>query len=272
VLTSWNGLMASALAQAYQVLGEPRYLIAAERCMSYLLEQLRRPDGRLFATARAGRVQHNAVLDDYAFVIAAAIDLYESSFDPRWLREAFALSEIVEAQFSDDANGGYFTTGVDHEQLLARLQSVHDGALPSGLAVHALSLFRLAALSGRPDLGARARRALDAQGALAARFPEAFGHLLLALDFHLAPPREVVISGEAGHPGADALLATVRSSYSPQRVVVRADAHTDLTLVPLAADKPQGPTGARAYVCRDFACGMPVDTPDALARLLVSGA
>jgi uncharacterized protein len=271
VLTSWNGLMASALAQAYQVLGEPRYLAAAERCMSYLLEQMRQPDGRLYATARTGRAQHNAVLDDYAFVIAAALDLYESSFEPRWLRAAFGLSELVEAQFSDEKTGGYFTTGVDHEQLIARLQSVHDGALPSGLAVHAQNLLRLAAISGRPDLGARARRALDAQAALAERFPEAFGHLLLALDFQLAPPREIVISGEAGHPGAEALLQAARTSYCPQRVVVRADSRTDLALIPLAADKPAGPSGARAYVCRDFVCRTPVDTPQELVRLLVSG-
>jgi uncharacterized protein len=264
VLTSWNGLMAGALAQAHQVLDEPRYLAAAVRCMEFLLGNLRQPDGRLYATARLGRAQHNAGLDDYAFVIAALIDLYESSFEERWLREALALGELVERQFADAASGGYFTTGVDHEALIARLQSVHDGALPSGLGVHALNLLRLAAISGRAELLLRAQDALSAQAALAARHPQAFSHLLIALDFMLAPARQVVIAGEPAAPGVRAFVRKVRESERPQRVVVCASSSTDQTLIPLAADKPAGAGGARAYVCFDFVCQAPVDAPEAL--------
>ncbi len=268
VLTSWNGLMAGALAQAYQVLEEPRYLEAAERSMRYVLEQMRQPDGRLYATARLGRVQHNAGLDDYAFVIAALLDLYESSFDERWLRDAYALCQIVEQQFDDADSGGYFTTGVDHERLLARLQSVHDGALPSGLGVHALNLLRIAALgSAATDGGSppadRAAKAMAARAALAKRHPQAFSQLLIALDFALAPPRQVVVSGETEALAA-AMLRRVRQSERPQRVVVRARSGTDLSLIPLAADKPAGPGGARAYVCLDFVCRAPVDDPEQL--------
>jgi uncharacterized protein YyaL (SSP411 family) len=264
VLTSWNGLIAGALAQAYQVLDEPRYLVAAERCMAFVLERLRQPDGRLHATWRLGRAQHNAGLDDYAFVIAALIDLYESSFEERWLREALALSELVEQQFADADSGGYFTTGVDHEALIARLRSVHDGALPSGLGVHALNLLRLAAISGQPELLLRARDALSAQAALATRHPQAFSQLLIALDFSLAPARQVVVAGEPDAPGVKAFLRRVRASARPQRVVVCASKGTDQALVPLAADKPAGPSGARAYVCFDFVCQAPVDQPEAL--------
>jgi uncharacterized protein YyaL (SSP411 family) len=265
VLTSWNGLMASALAQAYQVLDEPRYLAAAERCMGFVLASMRQPDGRLYATSRLGRSQHNAGLDDYAFVIAALLDLYESSFADHWLREALALSQLVEQQFSDADSGGYFTTGVDHEPLIARLQSVHDAALPSGLGVTALNLLRLAAISGRPELLLRAQDALSAQAALAARHPQAFSQLLIALDFSLAPARQVVIAGEPDAPRVGAFLRRVRDSERPQRVVVRASGSTDQTLIPLAADKPAGPSGARAYVCFDFVCQAPVDEPSELA-------
>jgi uncharacterized protein len=264
VLTSWNGLMAGALAQAYQAFDEPRYLAAAERCAAFLLEQLRQPDGRLHATWRLGRPRHNAGLDDYAFVIAALIDVYESSFDERWLREALSLSELVERQFSDADSGGYFTTGVDHEALIARLQSVHDGALPSGLGVHTLNLLRLAAISGRVELLSRAQDALSAQAALVLRQPQAFSHLLLALDFSLAPARQVVIAGEQGAPAVEAFLRRVRQSGRPQRVVVRARRDTDPALIPLATDKPAGPSGARAYVCFDFVCQAPVDAPEEL--------
>jgi uncharacterized protein YyaL (SSP411 family) len=264
VLTSWNGLMAGALAQAYQVLDEPQYLTAAERCMTFVLGSLRQPDGRLHATWRLGRAQHNAGLDDYAFVIAALIDLFESSFDERWLREALALSELVEEQFADAASGGYFTTGVDHESLIARLQSVHDGALPSGLGVQTLNLLRLAAISGRPELLLRAQDALAAQAALVMRHPQAFSQLLIALDFSLAPARQVVVAGEPDAPGVLAFLRRIRDSARPQRVVVRASRATDQALIPLAADKPAGAGGARAYVCFDFVCQAPVDQPEAL--------
>jgi uncharacterized protein YyaL (SSP411 family) len=264
VLTSWNALMVGALAQAHQVLQEPRYLAAAVRGMDFMLGSMRQPDGRLYATSRLGRAQHNAGLDDYAFVIAALIDLYESTFEERWLREALNFCEVVERQFSDAGSGGYFTTGVDHEALIARLQSVHDGALPSGLGVHALNLLRLAAISGRPELLLRAQDALSAQAALAVRHPQAFSHLLIALDFSLAPARQVVIAGESNAPAVQAFLRRVRESERPQRVVVCASSSTDQALIPLAADKPAGPGGARAYVCFDFVCQAPVDAPEAL--------
>jgi uncharacterized protein YyaL (SSP411 family) len=264
LLTSWNGLMAGALAQAYQVLDEPRYLHAAERCMDFVLGSMRQPDGRLFATYRLGRARHNAGLDDYAFAIGALIDLYEASFEPRWLREALALSQLVEQQFTDSESGGYFTTGVDHERLIARLPSVHDGALPSGLGVHALNLLRLAAISGQQPLARRAEAALQAQAGLCQRYPHAFAQLLIALDFRLAPARQVVIAGAPEDPIAAEFLRRVRSSPRLQRVVVRATSDTDIGLIPLAADKPAGPRGARAYVCLDFVCKAPVDEPEQL--------
>ncbi|HKP55726.1 MAG TPA: thioredoxin domain-containing protein [Polyangiales bacterium] len=264
LLASWNGLMAGALAQAYQILEEPRYLGAAERCLDFVLASMRQPDGRLFASYRLGRARHNAGLDDYAFTIAAALDLYEASFEPRWLREALALAELVEQQFADTDSGGYFTTGLDHERLIARLPSVHDGALPSGLGVHALNLLRLAAISGRQQLAERAEAALKSQASLCERYPQAFAQLLLAFDFLSAPARQVVIAGAPDNPRAAELLRRVRSSARLQRVVVRATSDTDIALIPLAADKPAGPNGARAYVCVDFQCKAPVDEPEQL--------
>jgi uncharacterized protein len=268
VLTGWNGLVASALAQAYQVLGEPRYLTAAERCIDFVLGPLRQPDGRLFGTARAGRAHVNAGLDDYAFVIQALCDLYESTFEQRRLQSALELTELVEARFADAAHGGYFTTGEGHEALIARLKSTHDGALPSGAAVHAHNLQRLAALTGQSQLRARADAALSSLGALAVRFPQAFAHLLIALDFVRGSTREIVLAGERGEPSLEALLACVRASFRPQRVVALAHPGADSTLLPLLADKSAGATGARAYVCEDFRCLAPVDTVSALAAQL----
>jgi uncharacterized protein YyaL (SSP411 family) len=268
VLTGWNGLFASALAQAFQVLGDARYLAAAERCMDFVLTSMRQPDGRLFGTARAGRAHVNAGFDDYAFVIQALCDLYEASFDERRLHAALALTELTEERFADAAHGGYFSTGVGHERLIARLKSSHDGALPSGAAVHAHNLARLAELTGRAALRERALATIESLGSMALRHPQAFSHLLLALDFLRSGPRHVVIAGDPADVSTQKLLEAVRSTFHPQRVVSLALPSSDTSLLPLLADKTSGLAGARAYVCEQFRCLAPVDSPEALRAQL----
>jgi len=275
VLASWNGLMITALAQAYQVLGDPRCLEAARRAARFVLVSMRQPDGRLFATARSagGRVQAHldAYLDDYAFMIQALLDLYESDFDEGWLREAAEMQEIVTDEFEDGDRGGWFTTGTKHEQLIARLKNPHDGALPSGNGVQVLNLLRLAELTGRGELAKRAEGAIRSLGAMVNLYPAAFSQLLIAVDFLSVGPREVVVAGEASHPAVQTMLEMVRRTFLPQRVVVLAHPGSDASLLPLVAGKTPGEAGARAYVCRNYACRKPVDTAEALGNVLAEG-
>jgi len=269
VLAAWNGLMISALALAYQVLDEPRYLDAARKAARWILEGMRQPDGRLFATARNGRAHLNAYLDDYAFTIAGLLDLYESDFDPHWIREALALDAVVADRFQDE-DGSCFTTARDHEKLIARLKAPHDGALPSGNGVQALNLLRLADLTGRADLAERAQRAIQSMAGLVNRFPQAFSTLLLAVDWLAVGAREVVIAGDLESKSARDLLRAVRTSFSPQRVVAFAGSMADSKLVPLLAEKTPGAQGARAYVCRNWTCAAPIDEPAALVAALAT--
>ena len=271
VLVAWNGLMISALAQAFQVLGERRYLDAATRAARMILGSMRRPDGRLFATARNGRAHLDAYLDDYAFLVQALIDLYESDFDAAWLREALALEALVTEHFEDADKGGWFTTGKEHEKLIARLKNPHDGALPAGNGVHALNLLRLSELTGRGELAQRAERAIRSLGAMVNAYPAAFSQLLIAVDFLAAGPREVVVAGEPSSAATAALLARVRKTFLPQRVVALAAEGADDTLIPLLEGKTPGAGGARAFVCRSYACRAPVDTPEALGEALTAG-
>jgi len=271
VLASWNGLMISALAQCHQVLGEERALDAARRAARFLLGTMRRPDGRLFATSRAGRAHLDAYLDDHAFLIQALIDLYESDFDERWLREALALETIVAERFADVEKGGWYTTADDHETLIARLKNPHDGALPSGNGVQALNLLRLAELTGRGELALRAESAVRSMGAMVNHYPSAFSQLLVAVDFLAAGPREIVIAGDPSGTAARAMIATVRRTFLPQRVVASAGPGADAGLLPLVDGKAAGPTGARAFVCRNYACREPVETPEALGSALKAG-
>ncbi len=269
VLASWNGLFISALAQAHQVLDEPRYLAAAQAAARWILTGMRQLDGRLHATSRAGRAQLNAYLDDYAFTIQALVDLYETDFDPHWLREALALDTVLRDRF-EDPEGGYFTTASDHEKLIARLKGPHDGALPSGNGVQALNLLRLAELTGRRDLAERAERTIRSLGGLVNRFPQAFSTLLLAVDWLAVGPREIVLCGDPAAASQQAMLRTIRTTFVPQRVVALAGPGADEDLVPLLRGKDAGPRGARAYVCRNWSCRAPVEDPAALKSELES--
>ncbi len=268
VLVAWNGLAISALAQAAQVLEEPRYLAAAQGAARYLIEHLLREDGRLFATARAGRAQHEGCLDDYAFLIQGLLDLYESDFEADWLHTARNLAQVLEDDFLDPDHGGYFSTGRRHEPLIARLKNPHDGALPAGAAVHATSLLRLAELTGTRAFAERAERTLLSMGSLVNRYPHAFSSLLCAIDFLAAPPREVVIAGAPGAADTRAMLRAVRRTFAPARVVALAGEGVDETLLPLVEGRTPGPHGARAYLCVGYSCREPLDDAVSLARAL----
>ena len=271
ILAAWNGLAISALAQASQVLGEERFLEAARRAARYVLTGMRQPDGRLHATARGDRAHLDAYLDDYAFLIQGLIDLYESDFDEGWLREALALDAILADRFEDAGRGGFFTTARDHETLIARLKSPTDGALPSGNGVQASNLLRLSELTGRGELARRAERTIRSLGAMANAWPAAFSQLLIAADFLATGPREVVIAGEASDPAVREMLAEVRNTFLPQRVVALANAGSDRDLIPLLAGREPGSGGARAFVCRNFACHLPANDREELRSRLKDG-
>ncbi len=270
VIASWNGLAISSLAMAFQILGDHRHLEAAERAARYLLGGMRRADGRLHATARTGRSHLDAYLDDYAFTIQGLLDLYESDFDPTWIRQALALNEVLTDRFEDREGGGYFTTGKDHEALLVRLKSPHDGALPSGNGVQVSNLLRLAELTGDPEHATRAERAIRSVGRLANRHPQAFSQLLLGVHHLSAGPVEIVIAGEWGTPPFDALLAVVRETFLPQRVVAHSGRSSDAELLPILAGKTAPPGETLAFVCRNFTCGMPARSPEELRQRLAN--
>jgi hypothetical protein len=229
---------------------------------------MRQDDGRLFATARAGRAHLNAYLADYVFLIQGLVDLYESDFDEGWIRAALDLDQVVEDEFLDREGGGYFTTGERHEELIARLKDPHDGALPSANGVHALNLLRLAELTGDGRLASLAESCVRSVGELANRYPSAFSQLLQAVDHLAVGGREIVVAGEPDAPATRAMLDVVRGTYFPQRVVALAHAGSDPELLGLLRGRSTPPGEARAYVCRNYACGEPATSPDELRAQL----
>jgi uncharacterized protein len=259
-LTSWNALMIAALAEAGAVLERHDYVEAAVACAAFVLSELRDADGRLLRTWKDGQGRIAAYLEDHAFLLEALITLYETTFDPRWYREAVALADTVIARFEDAERGGFFTTADDHEQLAARRKDLEDSPVPSGNSAAAFGLLRLALLSGEGKYERHALGVLRLLFPLAVRHPSAFGHLLQAADFYLAPVREVAIVG----PSPEPLLAVVRSAYRPHIVLAGGDEDG----VPLLKDRAPVDGQTAAYVCEHFVCKAPVTTPEELAAAL----
>jgi uncharacterized protein YyaL (SSP411 family) len=261
-LTAWNALMIAALAEAGAVLERPDYVRAAVHCAEFVLRDLRDERGRLLRTWKEGRGRLDAYLEDHAFLLEALIGLYESTVDPRWYSEATALAEVMVERFSDPERGGFYTTADDHEPLAARRKDLEDSPIPSGNSAAAFGLLRLALLSGEGKYERHALGVLRLLFPLAARHPQAFGHLLRAADFYLAPVKEVAIVGP--QPGAGELLRVVRDGYRPH-LVLAAGAGDG---VPLLEGREPVDGHAAAYVCEHFVCQAPVTSPEALAAAL----
>ena len=259
-LTAWNALMITVLGEAGAVLDRSDYVDAAIACASFLLSELRDADGHLLRTWKDGRGRLNAYLEDHAFLLEALITLYESTFEPRWYHEAVRLADAVIERFSDEERGGFFTTAVDHEALAARRKDLEDSPIPSGNSAAAFGLLRLALLSGEGRYERYALGVLRLLFELAVRHPHAFGHLLQAADFYLAPVREVAIVG----PDSRALERVVRTEYRPHLVLAGGPADG----VPLLENRAPVNGRAAAYVCEHFVCQAPVTTPEDLAAAL----
>ena len=260
VITAWNALAISAFAQAGAVLADEAYLAAAITCAEHLLADLRSPAGRLLRCRTAGRAVIPAMLEDHAMLLAALTDLYEATFDERWFTAAIELEQTTWDLFGDSEGCGYFTTATDGEQLAARRKDIDDQPIPSGNATMALALLRLHGLSGNSSHADRAEGVLRLLAPVAERAPLACGRLLRALLISARGLDEVAIVGA----NATDLIAEYRSRLRPTSVIASAPI-TQGSAVPLLSGREAIDGVAAAYVCRNFACRLPVTTTDDLS-------
>ena len=261
-LAAWNALAIAALADAGAVLGRPDYLDAARKCAGFVLGSMRDPDGRLLRTYKDGEARLNSYLEDHAFLLEALLTLYEASFEPHWFEQARDLADTMVVRFGDPERGGFYSTSVDHEELIARRKEVGDHPIPSGNSAAASGLLRLAALTGERSYEGEAEGIFALFGRPAVQHPDAFAHLLRALDFHLSPTREVALVGEELGELAKAVRATLR----PHLVLAGGPEGSETP--PLMQGRTAVDGRAAAYVCEGFACRAPVTEPDQLAAAL----
>jgi uncharacterized protein YyaL (SSP411 family) len=270
VLTSWNGLMIGALAQAAAAFDRQDWAGSAGRAADFILEHMRASDGRLLRTwAAGGAAKLNAYLEDYSFLIDGLVSLYEATFEPRWIEEAVRLADVLVEQFWDETDGGFFYTGRDHEKLIARGKDPHDNAIPSGNSMAVTALLRLYKLTGRDDLHERSRRTLDLYQGLLTAHPLAAGQMLIALDFQLGPVQEFAVVGDPASEPTQRVLRAIRRPFVPNRVVaLRTPAAGAEKLLPLLADKqPRG--DVTTYLCQDFTCQAPLVGAEAVEAAIL---
>ena len=267
VITAWNGLAISALAEGGRVLHEPRYTEAAEGAAGFVLSELRRPDGRLLRSWRQGRAQVPAFCDDYALLSDALLTLHAATGAVQWAEHALGTVEAMLALFAPDSGGPFFQTGADAEALLTRPREVFDNAVPSGNSVAATVLLRLALLTGDAAYERKAVSVLQAVRDHALRFPTGFGQALSAVAMATGPTAEVAIVGALDDPRTQALIDEAWSDHRPDTVVAvgKPDPQHPFALLDGRTTVEDSPA---AYVCEHFACKMPVTDPAALATAL----
>jgi uncharacterized protein YyaL (SSP411 family) len=269
VLCEWNGLMIASLARGGCVLGEARYVRAAARAAEALLRAQYR-DGRLRRSGCRGQVSHTAFLGDYAGLIEGLLELYEATFEARWLTQAAELNRAALELYWDGDQGGFFHTSRDHEPLLARSKDVRDGAVPAANSVQLLNMLRLAALRGDEHLRSLAERMLEGLFGQVQNSPWTAARFLAAVDFACAGPVEIALVGDPAEPASQDLLRTVYATYLPNRVVMLHNPVRPAEGVASPLLDQRGAVDGRptAYVCRNYTCRQPVTTPAELARQL----
>lgn len=267
VITAWNAMMITALARAGFTWNIPEYTSAACKAGRFLREIMY--DGSiLYRIWRRDRKRFPGYLDDYALTANAFTDLYECTGDESWLKSAQTLTERMLDGFYDPEGKGFYSTGPGHENLIVRMKAFHDTAEPSPNAVAALVLSRLGLLFDLPRYLVLARKSLLPAAAMALRNAPGYLHTLLAADFLIDPPVEVVFCGSPDTPEIAAMIEILSGHHVPCKVIAWASDRQAPPLLPICAAKTMEEGRGTVYICRNGACLPPETTPEGLEKAL----
>lgn len=266
VLVSWNALALVAFSEAARYLNRADYLEIARLNADFLLTELN-PHDRLLRSWRNGQARHNAYLEDYAGLVLGLLSLYQTDPDPYWFSSAYQLAGDMLEHFRDP-QGGFFDTRQDHGPLLTRPKEFQDNATPAGSSQAALALLQLAAYTGSGEYRDLAEAMLGSIQDVAARYPTAFSNWLCAIDLASQPILEVAILGDLQDPATQALLAPLWAAYRPQALLALSPFPPASVAPPLLHDRPLLDGKPTAYLCRNFVCQQPVNSPQAFLQQL----
>jgi uncharacterized protein YyaL (SSP411 family) len=263
--------MISSMAYGGAVLQEEKYIRAAERAAKFIMDALHK-NGRLMRYHRQGQAVELAFLDDYAFTIMGFLDLYEASFETKWLIDAKILAEEMIQLFADNEQGGFFLTGKDSEKLITRIKPSTDGVIPSGNSAAAFALLKLGKLTMNQHFTEQGIKVLESFSRQLKQSSGYSSEMLSALNFSLGPTQEIVIAGNSDATDTQQMLKLIRSKFLPNAVILlhqqeNSDSGLDKT-IPFVKNLTAIEGKATAYVCENFACNRPVNKLDDLEILL----
>ena len=272
VLTDWNGLMISTFAQSARALKQEKYLKVAQKAADFCLSELRQKNGRLIKRWRKGKAGLPGHLEDYAFLTQGLLDLYEASFEIKYLRAAIELVDLTLKHFEDRTEGGFFLTANDGEKLLIRAKEIYDGAIPSGNSVMALNLLRVHKITGKKEYLNSAENLFSAFSGFIEKNPQGAEVLLQALDFALAPAKEIVIAGERGSIETTKLIETINQHFMPAKVLLFRPTSWEnppiSELAPFLTNYGLFEGKAAVYICENQTCQIPLTDPIKLSKEL----
>ncbi|MBU3189483.1 thioredoxin domain-containing protein [Clostridium bowmanii] len=259
VLTSWNGLMIAALAYGGRIFDNSSYIQQAEKAMDFILSNMINEKGRLMARYREGEIAHLGYLEDYAFTVHALIELYETTFNVKYLSKALELNEDMLKLFKDEDQGGLFLYGIDGEKLIVRPKDIYDGAVPSGNSVATLNMLRLARLTANSELEKEAYGQFEVFASKVKTIESAHAYFMTALLYSMVPGKDIIISGQEEDEETKAMIKEINSTYLPFATVVLNTGDESLNSInsEIKTHKPlQGKT--TAYICENFNCKEPI--------------
>jgi uncharacterized protein YyaL (SSP411 family) len=271
ILTDWNGLMIAALAKAGRGLHDDSFTTAARQAATFVLSRLRTKRGELLHRYRQGEAGIDASIDDYAFTVWGLLELYETTFEPDYLKQALELTTIQVDRFWDEQNGGFYFTSDTGESLLIRQKEIYDGAIPSGNSVAMLNLLRLARITSNHELEEKANQIGQAFARAVRRSPAGYTQLLSAVDFGAGPSYEVVIAGEPNGEDTKAMFRALSERFLPSVVTILRPDDNGAPIDALTGTN-QGHAlideKATAYVCQNFMCSLPTTDAGKMQELL----
>ncbi len=271
ILTDWNGLMIAALAKAGNVLDNRKYTAAAAKAADFILQNLTDDRGRLLKRYRQGEAGLTAHLNDYAFMVWGLLELYQATFETKYLKDAIEFNQKMLSHFWDDENGGLYISADDGEKLLVRSKVIYDGAIPSGNSVAVFNLLRLGHMTGKADYLTKAEGIIKSFSAEIGQHPAGHCQLMVALEFALNPNYEVVIVGKPQRKDTVAMLDALRKPFLPEKVMlfrpVDQNTAAEITAIaPFTRSMAAQNGQATAYVCREFACRLPTTSVDQMLK------
>jgi uncharacterized protein len=268
IITSWNGLVLSGLAEAINISPKKAYVESANRTVRFIFSKMFR-NGHLLHTYKDAKAKLLGYLDDYAFLAVGLLDLYETTFDRTQFERTIELADTMLSEFWDEQDGAFFYTGKSHEQLISRAKPVFDASIPSGNSMATHLLLRLYHLTGREDYLKRAEAVLRSYYDVMMSQPFGFAHMLCALDLYLRKPKEIVVIGNRDDTNVAELVNRIHSVYLPNKTLQLAGPDQSLEKIsPLLQGKTQLDGKPTVYVCHNFTCSAPVTNWEELKPLL----